>query len=33
MFEEKKNHRSGRCLRTEPEGIDALTKNKEACQV
>ena len=33
MFEEKKNHRSGWCLMSKPEGLDALTKNKEACQV
>jgi len=29
MFEEGKSHRSGRCLRTKPEGLDALTKDKK----
>lgn len=28
MLEERKNHRSGHCLRTELEGLDALTKDK-----
>lgn len=28
MSEERKNHRSGRCLRTEPEGLDALRTDK-----
>ena len=28
MLEERRNHRSGRCLRTEPEGLEALTKDK-----
>ena len=28
MTEERKNHRSGHCLRTEPESIEALTKDK-----
>jgi len=29
MFEEKKNHRSGQCLRVEPKGLDVLMKNRE----
>lgn len=28
MTKERKNHRSGHCLRTEPETIEALTKDK-----
>ena len=28
MIEEKKNHRSGYCLRTEPESTEALAKDK-----
>ena len=26
---EKKEHRSGKCLRTEPEGLDITLRNKE----
>jgi len=29
MSREKKNHRLGRCLRVEPEGLDVLTRNRE----
>ena len=28
MTEEKRNHRSGHCLRTEPGGLEALTRDK-----
>ena len=28
MAEERRSHRSGHCLRTEPEGVEALTKDK-----
>lgn len=29
MSEERKNHRLGRCLRAEPEGLDVLMRNGE----
>ena len=29
MSKERKNHKSGRCLRAEPEGLDVLTRNRE----
>jgi len=29
---EKKEHRSGRCLRNEPEGLDSILKNDEVAQ-
>ena len=27
-MEERKNHRLGRCVRTKPKGLGALTKDK-----
>lgn len=32
MSTEKKDHRSGRCLRNEPIGLDVLLKNSEVEQ-
>ena len=32
MSEEKKNHRSGHCLRTEPESIGTLAKDKSVLE-
>lgn len=32
MSTEKKDHRSGRCLRNDPEGLDVVLKNSEVEQ-
>ena len=32
MIEEKKNHKSGHCLRTKPESTEALVKDKSVLE-